>query len=368
MELATAITKRASWQVRKQGVHVNQSKRWPSRPTWGRFVLSLALPPLFAILLMPGTSLGASRSMRPADPDDSAALLEGVVLSPRHGFAYVMRPGGGLAAVSLASGKVQWRSDRAAKPIALVGDRLIAQAESQGGNALHLVALDARSGAARDSVRIPLPQGVVASVVDTPAGSFRVRAESVASDLVVSWESTGMVAQGYLPAEEEGQAPGGEPTFIAGQAVLDLASPSLTVKAEPTVRLAGSAALTRASLQELDAAVKGVEGRQMLSADGRHVLVSEPVDKAGFTLYRHRWTLYDRSSGARLGSVPAMVSATPFLVVGTTVYSMVPAHALRRDGKFIENPAALHAVNLKSGAEMWKMAVRDTAFRGPFAP
>lgn len=348
---------------------MNQFKRWPSRPTWGRFVLSLALPPLFAILLMPGTSLGASPSMRPAAPGDSAALLEGVVLSPRHGLAYVMRPGGGLAAVNLASGKVQWRSDKAARPLALVGDRLIAQAESQGGRALHLVALDARSGAARDSVRIPLPEGVVASVVDTPASSFRVRADTAASDLVVSWESTGLVAQGYLPAEEEGQAPGGEPTFIAGQTVLDLASPSLTVKAEPTVRLADSAALTRASLEELAApAVKGVEGRQLLSADGRHVLVTEPVDKADFTLYRHRWTLYERSSGARLGSVPSMVSATPFLVVGTTVYHTVPAHAIRQNGKFVENPAVLHAVNLKTGAEMWKMAVRETAFRGPFAP
>lgn len=346
---------------------MNQSTRWPSRPAWGRFILSLALP-LFAILLVPGTSMGASveeSRVRPV-PSDSAALLEGVVLSPRHGFAYVMRPGGGLVAVNLNSGKVQWRSDKGAKPLALVGDRLIAQADGRGGNTLELVVIDARSGASRESVRIPLPAGVKATLVDTPAGSFRVKAESSATELMVRWESTGVAAaQGYMPAVEEGQEPAA--SVMAGEAVLDLAS--MAIKAEPAVRLAPSAALVRSSLEELSSpAVSGIEGRQLLSADGRHVLVTEPVDSAEFTLYRHRWTLYERSSGARLGSVPAMVSATPFVVVGTTLYHTVPAHAVRRDGKFVENPTALRAVSLKGGIESWKMAVLETSFRGPFPP
>lgn len=302
--------------------------------------------------------------MRAAVPDQSAALLEGVVLSPRLGIAYLMRPGGSIDAVNLASGKVRWRSDKAAKPLALVGDRLVAQAQGRGGNALDLVFLDARSGVSRDAVRIPLPEGVVATVVDTPAGSFRVRAESVATDLRVSWESTDTVAQGYLPADNEGQAP--EMAVVAGQAVLDLAS--LTVKDEPATRVAQSAALAGPALQELSAPAVKAQGRQLLSADGRHVLVTEPVDAAEFTLYRHRWTLYERSSGARLGTVPAMVSASPFVVVGTTLYHTVPAHAVRQEGKFVESPATLHAVNLKTGAEMWKIAVRETDFRGPFPP
>lgn len=303
--------------------------------------------------------------MRPAVSDQSASLLEGVVLSPRLGIAYLMRPGGSIDAVNLASGKVRWRSDKAAKPLALVGDRLVAQAQGQGRNALDLVFLDARSGVSRNSVRIPLPEGVVATVADTAAGSFRVRAESVASDLRVSWESTGSeVAQGYLPAEDEGQAPA--LAVVSGEAVLDLAS--LTVKEAPATRVAQSASLAGASLQELSAPAVKAQGRQLLSADGRHVLVTEPVDAAEFTLYRHRWTLYERSSGARLGTVPAMVSASPFVVVGTTLYHTAPAHAVRQEGRFVENPATLHAVNLKTGAEMWKIAVRETAFRGPFPP
>lgn len=307
-----------------------------------------------------------SRSMRPAVAD-GAALLEGVVLSPRHGFAYVMRPGGGLVAVDLASGKVSWRSDKGAKPIALVGDRLLAQADSKGGKVLELVAIDARSGAARESVRIPLPDGVSATLVDTAKGSFRVQATSVGSELTVRWEATGTdtPAQGYLPYAEDGQQP--EIGVTAGEAVLDTAS--LGVKAEPAVRVTRSAALARVSLEELSApAVAGGKGRQMLSADGRHVLVTEPVETAEFTLNRHRWTIYERASGARLGSVPAMVSATPFLVVGNTLYHTVPKHAVRKDGKFVENPTSLRAVNLKAGVEAWSAALLETDFRGPFPP
>ena len=319
---------------------------------------------------MPGSALAQPRSMRPGTSENSTALLDGVVISPRQGFAYVMRSGG-IDALNLASGKVSWRSDKAAKPLALVGDRLIAQVDGRRGKALELVALDARSGAARDTVRIPLPDGVVATVVDTPAGSFRVRAESAASDLVVRWEATGVgaSAQGYMPAEDEGQAPSGALSFVSGEAVLNMASPALTLKSEPSVRLAQSASLVRPALEELSApAVAGIEGRQLLSADGRHVLVTEPVDSADFTLYRHRWTLYERSSGTRLGSVPAMVSATPFVVVGTTLYHTVPAHAVRRDGKFVESPATLRAVNLKAGVEAWKTALLESDFRGPFPP
>jgi len=350
---------------------VNQSKRWPSRPTWGRFVVSLTLPPLLAILLLPGAALGQTRSMRPAAPG-GATLHEGVVISPQHGFAYLMRRGG-IDAVDLASGAVRWRSDKAAKPLALVGDRLIAQT-GRGGNALDLVDLDARSGAARESVRIPLPDGVAATLVDTPAGSFRVRAEAAGSELVVRWEATGVAvaAQGYMPAASEGLAPsldGQGTNVVAGEAVLDLASSSLALKAGPEIRRTQSASMARAALEELSApAVAGAEGRQMLSADGRHVLVTERVDVAEHPLQRHRWTLYERDSGTRLGSVPALVSATPFLVVGTTLYHPAPAHAVRQNNRFVEQPAVLRAVNLKTGAEMWKASVLETAFRGPFPP
>jgi outer membrane protein assembly factor BamB len=310
--------------------------------------------------------------MRPATPENSAALLDGVVISPRQGVAYVMRSGG-IDALNLATGKLRWRSDKAAKPLALVGDRLIAQVDGsrKGSKALDLVALDARSGAVRDSVRIPLPQGVVASVVDTPAGSFRVRTDSTASELMVSWEATGVGvgAQGYVASVDDGQAPEAGVQAVTGQAVLDMTSKAMAIKAEPSVRLAQSVSLVRSAMEELSSpAVAGIQGRQLLSADGRHVLVTETVESAGSSLYRHRWTMYERASGARLGSVPALVSATPFVVIGTTLYHTVPAYSVRQDGKHVEHPTSLRAVNLKTGVQAWQTALLETSFRGPFPP
>ena len=153
---------------------MNQSKRWPSRPGWGWSIPTVFLPSLLAILLLAGVALGQPRPLQAAVPDHGIALLEGVVISPQQGFAYLMRPGGGIDAVDLASGAVRWRTKSAAKPLAIAAGRLVAQADSRGANALKLVVLDARSGAARDSVRIPLPAGVAATVIDTASSSFRV--------------------------------------------------------------------------------------------------------------------------------------------------------------------------------------------------
>jgi hypothetical protein len=349
---------------------MNQTKRWPLRPSWGWCIPSAFLPSLLAILLLAGVALGQPRPLHAAVADPGIALREGVVIAPQHGFAYVMRPGGGIDALDLASGALRWRSKSAAKPLTLAGDRLVAQADGRGANALDLVLLDARSGAARDSVRISLPAGVAATVADTAAGFFRVRAESKASTLVVHWEATKVAGplQGYLPAANDGQEPAAKamaPKIVTGSAVVDLSAPSL--KAKPS-SAGPEESLPRPALQELQTRAVAAEGRQLLSADGRHVLVTEPVETAELTLYRHRWTVYDRASGAKLGSVPAMVSAAPFLVVGTTLYHVAPVSGIRQQGRFIEEPAALRAVSLKSGAESWKKTVGETSFRGPFPP
>ncbi len=348
---------------------MNQSKRWPSRPSWGWSIPAVFLPSLLTILLLPSAALALPQT-QPAAPDQGIALREGVVIAPQQGFAYLMHPGGGIDAVELASGALRWRTKNAAKPLALAGDRLVAQADSRGANALNLVVLDARSGAARDSVRIPLPAGVAATVVDTPGASFRVRADSAgASKLVVYWQATKSAdaepLQGYLPAETAVKSLA--PKVVSGQAEVDLAA-SLKAKPPQAGPAEESAAMARAALQELRTPAVVAEGRQLLSADGRHVLVTEPLEAAELTLPRHRWTVYERESGARLGSVSSLVAAAPFLVVGTALYYQEPAHGIVQKGRFVEAPAALRAVNLQTGAEMWKSAVLETSFRGPFPP
>lgn len=348
---------------------MNPFKPWPRRPFQSRCVSSSLLPFLLATVLLPPAALGQLGQRgpsRPVLPDDGAELADGVVAAPRLGVVYLMRPGGGIDAVELASGTVRWHSDRAAKPIAVADDRLVAQARSRSEGALDLVVLDARSGTPRDAVRLPLPAGIAASVIDTPAGSFRVRADRSGSQLTVHWQATTKTseipAQGYLPVADEGQAP----TVVAGQATIGLGEKSLRLEREPAVR---SVAPPRPRLEELASpAVPSSEGRQFLSADGRHVLVSEPLDASGFALNPHQWTVYERVSGTRLGSVAAPVAAAPFLVVGTTLYHATPVQVLLQAGDVVEYPASLRSVDLATGAEMWKAAIQETTYKGPFPP
>jgi hypothetical protein len=344
-------------------------ERWPPRPFLEKCV-RCSLPSLLALLLALGTAItvvAQPRAVR-SDADQGAALVDGVVVAPSHGLAFVMRPGSRLEAVDLASGAVRWRSDAGAKPLAVVEGRLVAQAESRTAGALALVVFDAGSGAVRESARLPLPEGVQATLVDTPAGSFRARAERTDSQLRLRWQAAATsaegVAQGYLPASSEGLTPAVE----GGEAVVDFSQSQLRVTTAPSSSGASGASPMRPLLEELRAPAVAGGGRQWLSADGRHVLVSEPAPVNGFTLDRHRWTVYERASGERLGSVAAPVAAMPFLVVGGTLYHATPAHAALREGRMVEQSTTLKAVDLASGTERWTMAVAETSFRGPFPP
>jgi hypothetical protein len=326
---------------------------------WGGSVRTAFLYTLLAALLLPTVSVAA--------PGDDAAVVDSALLAPRLGLAFVMRPGGGVEALDLASGAVRWRSDKAARPLALVGDRLVAQAEPGGPGALALVMLDTRNGVERSSARVPIDAAVTASTNDSAGTTFRAWADASGSQLAVSWEHSslsGGASQGYLPAASEGQTPsvgGGEASFTVQGSSLQLEEVNaLSPTVERSVR--------RAALEEVSVAAVRSSGRQLLSADGRHVLVSERVASAEFRMDHHRWSVYDRESGAKLGSFRSIVSSAPFVVVGRTLYYTSPSHVLRRDERLARRSAMLRAVDLGSGNELWAKSVRDPAFRGPFPP
>jgi len=338
---------------------VNRTRWRPRRPLWGGSVRTAFLLALLVALLLPTVSAAA--------PGDAAAAVDNAIVAPRLGLAFVMRQGGGVEALDLASGAVRWRSDKAARPLALVGGRLVAQAEPGGAGALALVMLDARNGAQRSSARVPIDAAVTASAIDSAAASFRAWAEASGSQLAVSWEHSslsGGTAQGYLPASSEGQAPsvgGGEASFTVAGSSLQLEEVNaLSPTAERSVR--------RPALEEVSVAAVRSSGRQLLSADGRHVLVGERIASAEFRIDHHRWNVFDRESGAKLGSFRSVVSSAPFVVVGRTLYYTSPGYVDRRGDKLVRRSPMLRAVDLGSGNELWVKSVRDPAFRGPFPP
>jgi hypothetical protein len=324
-----------------------------------------------AVLLAATVLLAWARPTRAQEEAaDGFELRPGVVISPGRGLAYVMNPKGRIDAVELARGGSVWTTKRGAKPLALVGDLLICQTEPSGASLeLGLVALDTRKQGERTSAKsATMPVGAQVSIDDTLEGSFAASARAVAGDVFIFWTHTRNFVSGMAP--ERSEPPGG-PAVRTSPRVL-----------EGTVRweLSGGGAISLLTREDspaapeprrpdLDAAqaLSDLPGPQFVSADGRHVLISEAVgDPSGWNDYR--WTLYERATARRVGEIKDYRSRAPFFVSGSTiVYETGPL--VRRSGKeLIEEPLELRAMSLETGKELWSRPIRDTAYRGPFPP
>jgi hypothetical protein len=338
---------------------------------------------VFALTL--GLSLQAARSQAPVK---SFELRPGVVVSLDKNEAYVMKPEGGIAAVGLAQGDELWRSGEAAKPLTLSGDLLIGQAEPKAGErALKIVTLNtAEDGRPEVQQDVELPKGVNALIVDTPNRSFKAIARVATGEAAVAWEYAerplrGMrMGQEVLPGEaaEEPEGPGrraleeeeeeeeeGKMEVTTGSFRLDLKSGEVSGK-----RLGASGAerkALRAAQSAPPASVPGVPEPQFRSADGSHVMHPERVaDDTAWDKYV--WTVYNASSGERLGQVKSHVRYAPFFVTGMLLVTTTGPELRPTEQGTVEEPLQIKAFDLTTGEVAWTQPIRDTANRLPPPP
>lgn len=346
---------------------MRQSFRWP----W------VVLSCLVALSLVPAPpTYGAPSRSQNLAPDSAAtvALRDGVIVDAARGVAYLMNREGRVDALRTADGAVLWSSPDAAKPLLVVGGVLVAQGEPTAAGELLLVTLDLASGRLLARAAVELPDGVWAQLADGPRLSFRAAAAERAGEVVVSWEATvresGPELQGYVPAPEEGLAPGARPAQLQersreerlhGSAVLDPGSG--TVRAAP--KSAAAAPAAGAVLRTYDGLAE-VPGRKFLSADGHHVLVSR---RTGSTdpFERYRWSIYTRG-GALVGELTSHRSAAPFVVAGSRLLFEALVSGMRVGKEMVIRPLRLQAVELASGAEAWAQPILQVEFTGPFPP
>jgi hypothetical protein len=321
----------------------------------------------------------------------SFELRPGVVVSLDKNEAYVMKPGGGIAAVGLAQGNELWRSQDAAKPLTVSGDLLVSQAEPKAGErALRIVTLntgaDGRPEVQQD---VELPKGVNAMIVETPNRSFRAVARVATGEAAVAWEYAerplrgARMGQEVLPEEsapvpgrdepagrraleeEEEEEQGGKMDVTSGSFRLDLQSGQVSAK-----RLGTSGAerrALRAAPTAPPASVKGVPEPQFRSADGRHVMHPELVaDDTAWDKYV--WTVYDAATGARLGQVKSHVRYAPFFVTGTTLVTVSGPELRQTERGAVAEPPQIKALDLTTGDVAWTQAIRDTVNRLPPPP
>lgn len=323
---------------------------------------------LVAGLLAPGVATAQTPGGK------AAALHDGVVIDAARGAAYVMSPQGGIAAIQLSSGNVMWTSREAAKPLLVKDGVLVAQAAPGRDGVLALVTFDASRGTAKDKLGIEVPEGLRASVVDGPTLKFRTEAFEADGTVVVTWTAQdGRRLQGLLAPEVE--APTSEETAavasaaapvtavapLRGAARLDLAAR----KADP-MAFEKAQAQRASSVASVKVATSVAAARQLTSLDGRHTVRSERSPEG--SLWRSwRWTVTD-ASGARVGTVDAPVSMAPFVVSGNQILYVAQPSARREAGKLVQEPLRLVAMDLSSGMEVWKTALADSKYRGPFPP
>jgi hypothetical protein len=301
-----------------------------------------------------------------APAQERIALREGIVVDPTQPVAYVMTPERGIAAVDLTTGAKLWTSAAAAKPLALVGNRLVSQVEPHAAtNQLEIVALNVRErGAATAPKTTALPASVRVAVGETLAGTFTSTGRPEGGNVLVAW--TWLPEATQAMREEADREPDGAKRIRAASPVTGAVR--VNPKTGAMTRVAEASRIPPASSTwllptEKRLAAADAKGTQYESADGRHVLVSERVADDR-TWDKYRWTVYERATGRKLGETRSPWSFAPFVVRDSIlVFDTTPFTRGQE-----EQPAKLRGVSLDTGREAWSVEVREVVYRGPLPP
>jgi hypothetical protein len=310
---------------------------------------------------------GVARAQR--DTAAAVAFRPGLLVHPGLGVAYLMSVSGGIAAVDLATGAVRWTSTQGGRPLALVGNTLLTQVEPRtAGSQLELVVLDVgKRGARTATSRVTLAPGVRVALGETLQGTFLLEAQPAGGNVLLLWTFLPSPGQGMPEPQDTQSGRGtnrrvGAPARARGALRVNLATGAARPVDTTTVRAAPAPRWILPSSEKLAAA--GAAATQYESADGRHILASERLDDDRVWA-KYRWTVYERSSGRRLGEFRTYLSFTPFIVRGSLlIYETTPYAVAGAE----EQPAKLRAISLTTGREVWSVPVRETVYRGPSPP
>jgi hypothetical protein len=303
----------------------------------------------------------------------SAFRLGATVLIDPQGTAYFSNPDGAITAVRLDSGVQLWTTPRgkAYRPLAIAGKFLVAMQEGAGpkaGKHLGVAFLQFVDGGEHLVNWIELPSGAWASVKDGLKSSLRMSAAIGPGDRVtVAWASERQPeVRGMAPDDEDAanlSVRKAQVEVHSGAVEFDLSGRVL-----PPSRGVASAQLLQPARQDLpeDQRLKGLPETQYISADGRHILVSELTGN-DHDLNPYQWTIYPAGTREPIGVIATPFPTAPFFVSGSTlIYQLRPFMFRDAGGKMVRSPLKLVAVELRSGGKLWEHQVLDTRYYGPF--
>ncbi len=366
-------------------------------PASRRFFSGAALAAENRVAGMPGVP--------PSEKTDSPfEMLRGVIVDPGSERLYLMNPQGGIDALELASGKLLWTASAAGRPLAAFDDRLAAQAEpARGSRSLPIALLSTKDGGRIDpSIAVPMPAGVMPPSIDNRLGfesSVDARAEQ--DGLLIWWAVTSRQISGLpRPASvrnDSGAALISLRTYRATTLAPEQARARLrSATSSATPRLTGTEGLyfppqqaaqffVSVKLGPASAGQPAVlkrwsadSGKPLPDTDlGPGYVVSSvsadqslflAVSKASTTGPGYLWSLYAIASGERVAEARLSDSAQPFFVWHSILIYQAAPTSRSAGGNRVEEPLALSGLNLKTGAQIWKRALRDTSYHGSYPP
>ena len=310
-------------------------------------------------------------------------FAQGVIVDPKASFVYLMNPAGGIDVVALSDGAVLATTTRAAKPLLLYDETLLAQAEGQE-RVLSLAGLKANDLKPAFTVDVSLPSGVHAFVDGRLGASFYASARKVGDVITVQWRSIQRKISG-VPTEEPGHLSTGYARISArnGQLITSGEDKPLT-RENADSEVFGNSAAPNCSSDNVVAAIHYSGDQVMLrrwnkagkplpeinlfdgeltfrtfSRDCRHLLASKAAN--GWT-----WNIYSVASGKRLTDIHSSEPSAEFFVWGDTIIYGAPAVRRLVSGQLtMVESRRLQAIDF-TGKELWARPIRDTAYRGPY--
>ena len=324
------------------------------------------------LLLLSATRDPVTIQVQEPGGQNAVELRPGVLIDTGRRVAYVMHPKGGIDAIGLARGELQWHSDAAAKPLALAGNVLVAQVEpARQTNQLTVAALDARSGKRTTSGSLPVTDGAQVTIDDTAEGSFAIRARATPREAMLSWEYSRFPLQGDQAGRSRGRdgarhARGQRRAASNSAGHAGIGRQSEIRPHLGTARRRGGRDGSHASTRRRASSRAPGIGLWRAVRVGRRPSHSEQPARFGRPHVGQIPMDRLRARDGEAGRIASRLPVTRAVRGGRRADRVqVGPYVRRTAGGLVEQPLQIRAVSLATGNEQWSRPVRDTTYRGP---
>jgi len=318
----------------------------------------------------------------------------------------------GIECIDLTSGKVQWHTHEAQRPLLLDGDHLLAQAGTKR-NRLRVLRLDVKHNGECDFESDPLvfPAWVVTG--DAHGHSFAAQWRLDKHQLVLDWQASAWYTGKTRPTPEEEQA---ARKHAGGSARIDLRTGQIEVLPDEKKQTPPTPPLPE-QLEKKELRWQGLIGQQWkvlaLEEDngqqcfvlhswdcqkqtaqpakellrGKRLLARTTLDEQVLCLREASpspdesvsfrpttpergkepswWWLFSAQNGKLLGRIPDEAGMHAIAVLGKRVFYLVPGTLHGSLDRANMQPQTLHAIDLPSGKKLWERPVAGKLIAPP---